>query len=46
MLESELATMHDTHPEMAAWWDAFLTRWAADRGLPPEFISWGLWRWK
>lgn len=46
MLESELATMHETHSEMAARWDAFLTRWAADRGLPPEFISWGLWRWK
>ena len=46
MLESELATMHQTHPEMAARWDDFLTRWAADRGLPPEFISWGLWRWK
>lgn len=46
MLESELATMHETHPEMAARWDEFLNRWAADRGLPPEFISWGLWRWK
>ena len=46
MLESELATMHETHPAMAARWDEFLNRWAADRGLPPEFISWGLWRWK
>ena len=46
MLESELATMHATHPEMADRWDAFLNRWAAERGLPPEFVSWGLWRWK
>ncbi|MDV0444438.1 aminotransferase class V-fold PLP-dependent enzyme [Methanorbis rubei] len=46
MLESELATMHETHPAMAERWDEFLNRWAADRGLPPEFVNWGLWRWK
>jgi len=46
MLESELETMHQTHPNMAVRWDEFLNRWAGERGLPPEFISWGLWRWK
>ncbi|HJJ36307.1 MAG TPA: aminotransferase class V-fold PLP-dependent enzyme [Methanocorpusculum sp.] len=46
MLESELETMHHTHAEMAARWDEFLTRWAEERGLPPEYIGWGLWRWK
>jgi len=46
MLESELETMHHTHPDMAVRWDEFLNRWAGERGLPPEFISWGLWRWK
>ncbi|HJJ28073.1 MAG TPA: aminotransferase class V-fold PLP-dependent enzyme [Methanocorpusculum sp.] len=46
MLESELETMHRTHPEMAARWDAFLKKWADERGLPREFIEWGLWRWK
>lgn len=46
MLESELATMRVTHPAMANRWDEFLNRWSADRGLPPEFVSWGLWRWK
>ncbi|MDR0438883.1 MAG: aminotransferase class V-fold PLP-dependent enzyme, partial [Methanocalculaceae archaeon] len=46
MLESEFAMMHKTHPDMIARWDDFLTRWAADRDLPPEFINWGLWRWK
>ena len=46
MLESELETMHHTHTEMAARWDEFLQRWGSDRGLPAEFISWGLWRWK
>ena len=46
MLESELETMHHTHTEMAARWDGFLTRWSGERGLPPEYIQWGLWRWK
>ncbi len=46
MLESELATMRETHPAMAGRWDEFLNRWAEERGLPPEFVSWGLWRWK
>ena len=46
MLEAEQENMHKTHPEMAKRWDNFLNRWAADRGLPEEFISWGLWRWK
>ena len=46
MLEAEQETMHKTHPEMAQRWDEFLLRWAGDRGLPQEFISWGLWRWK
>ena len=46
MLESELETMHQTHPKMAERWDEFLNRWSQAKGLPPEFIQWGLWRWK
>ena len=46
MLESELETMHRTHPDMAIRWDEFLKRWAEERSLPPEYITWGLWRWK
>ncbi|WP_319378906.1 aminotransferase class V-fold PLP-dependent enzyme [uncultured Methanocorpusculum sp.] len=46
MLESELETLRVTHPEMAERWHEFLTRWAEERGLPPEFVTWGLWRWK
>ena len=46
MLEAEQENMHKTHPEMAKRWDDFLNRWASERGLPEEFISWGLWRWK
>ncbi|MDD2803735.1 MAG: aminotransferase class V-fold PLP-dependent enzyme, partial [Methanocorpusculum sp.] len=46
MLESELETLRVTHPEMADRWEEFLTRWAEERGLPQEFVTWGLWRWK
>ena len=46
MLEAEQENMHKTHPDMAQRWDDFLNRWASERGLPEEFISWGLWRWK
>ncbi len=46
MLESELETLRSTHPGMAEHWDGFLKKWAEERGLPPEFITWGLWRWK
>ncbi|HJJ90612.1 MAG TPA: aminotransferase class V-fold PLP-dependent enzyme [Methanocorpusculum sp.] len=46
MLESEFATMHKTHPELAIRWDTFLSQWADVHGLPHEFIRWGFWRWK
>ncbi|MDO5844973.1 MAG: aminotransferase class V-fold PLP-dependent enzyme [Methanocorpusculum sp.] len=46
MLESELETLHKTHPEMADRWFDFLKRWADERGLPKEFVDWGIWRWK
>lgn len=46
MLESELETLKTTHPHMAKEWNDFLNRWASERGLPKEFVDWGLWRWK
>ncbi len=46
MLEAEQETMQKTHPEMAKQWHEFLVRWAGKRGLPDEYVSWGLWRWK
>ncbi|MDR3102144.1 MAG: aminotransferase class V-fold PLP-dependent enzyme [Methanocalculaceae archaeon] len=46
MLESESAAMQTTHPALASRWEEFLNRWAADHSLPPEFVNWGLWRWK
>ncbi|MDD1673989.1 MAG: aminotransferase class V-fold PLP-dependent enzyme [Methanomicrobiales archaeon] len=46
MMESEYEEVRDMHPELAARWDAFLERWAMEQGLPREYASWGLWRWK
>jgi len=46
MLESEHEALRGMHPDLAARWDAFLERWAAEKGLPPEYAGWGLWRWK
>jgi len=46
MLESEHEALRKMHPELAARWDTFLERWAREKGLPPEYARWGLWRWK
>jgi cysteine desulfurase/selenocysteine lyase len=46
MLESEYDELRRMHPDFAARWDAFLGRWAGEKGFPPEYVSWGLWRWK
>jgi cysteine desulfurase/selenocysteine lyase len=46
MLESEYEELRVLQPEYARRWDEFLYRWAAKKGLPEEFCSWGLWRWR
>ena len=46
MLESENELLKSLHPEMFSRWNEFLERWADTRGLPPEYVTWGLWRWK
>ena len=46
MLEAEYDHLRRIHPELSGRWDAFLERYARAVGLPREFASWGLWRWK
>jgi cysteine desulfurase/selenocysteine lyase len=46
MLESEYEELRQIQPEYARRWDTFLETWAAKRGLPDVFCSWGLWRWR
>jgi cysteine desulfurase/selenocysteine lyase len=46
MLESEYEELKRIRPEFAERWTAFLESWAARKGYPAEFSSWGLWRWR
>ena len=46
MLESEYEVLKFLHPEFVRRWNGVLERWATEKGLPEEYCSWGLWRWK
>jgi cysteine desulfurase / selenocysteine lyase len=46
MLESEYEELRTIQPAFAERWTAFLESWAAKKGYPDEFSSWGLWRWR
>jgi cysteine desulfurase/selenocysteine lyase len=46
MLESEFEGLKTLHPELAARWSDVLTTWAGKKGLPAEYVDYGLWRWK
>ena len=46
MLESEYEELKTIQPAAAERWTAFLESWAAKKGYPEAFSSWGLWRWK
>jgi len=45
-LASECAEIARLSPELAKAWDQKLETWAAENGLPREFITYGFWRWK
>ena len=46
MLESEFSELGRIHPDLMARCTEFLTRWAEKKGFPPEYVTYGLWRWK
>ena len=46
MLESEYEELKTIQPEAAERWTAFLESWAAKKGFPDAFFTWGLWRWR
>jgi cysteine desulfurase/selenocysteine lyase len=46
MLESEYEELKTIQPAYAERWTAFLESWAAKKGFPDAFSSWGLWRWR
>jgi len=45
-LASEWQNTKRIHPDMYADWDRQLHEYAAQHGLPPEYIDLGFWRWK
>lgn len=46
MLEAEYEILREQHPELAAKWDEYLLQWAKENGFSPEYIRYGMWRWK
>lgn len=46
MLESEYEELKKILPDDANRWTAFLESWAARKGYPDAYSSWGLWRWR
>ncbi len=45
-LASECAELSRLSPELAKSWEHKLDSWAADNGLPKQFVEYGFWRWK
>jgi phosphoadenosine phosphosulfate reductase len=45
-LQAEYVRMKELHPEKFAAWEEKLHIWAAESGLPPEYVELGFWRWK
>lgn len=45
-LSSEWRNTGRIHPEMYSKWENHLHRDAETRGLPPEYVDMGFWRWK
>ncbi len=46
MLEAEYEILREQHPELATRWDDYLLKWAKDKGISPEYVTCGMWRWK
>ena len=46
MLESEYEELKTIQPGYAERWTTFLESWAAKKGYPEAYSSWGLWRWR
>ncbi len=45
-LSSEWRNTARIHPDLYEEWEEFLYKYAKDRGLPPEYVDMGFWRWK
>lgn len=45
-LQAEYHRMRELHPELYDEWEGRLYRWAEEAGLTPDYVRYGLWRWK
>lgn len=45
-LASEWRNTGRIHPDMYSRWEEYLKGYAERRGLPPEYVTMGFWRWK
>lgn len=45
-LSAEYERLGDLHPELYERWNSFLSGWAKKTGIPEQFITHGMWRWK
>lgn len=45
-LSSEWRNTGRIHPELYGRWEDYLHNYAENRGLPPEYVDMGFWRWK
>jgi phosphoadenosine phosphosulfate reductase len=45
-LASEWKNTERLHPDMYSRWEDHLRRYAGSKGLPPEYVDIGFWRWK
>ncbi|MHA1906562.1 MAG: phosphoadenosine phosphosulfate reductase domain-containing protein [Candidatus Thorarchaeota archaeon] len=43
---AEFASLKETHPDLHGRWDDKLNEWAEKLEYPPEWASYGFWRWK
>lgn len=45
-LESEWKRISELHPKLHSDWQAYLDKWSKRVGVGPDFVRYGLWRWK
>ncbi|TGC08035.1 phosphoadenosine phosphosulfate reductase domain-containing protein [Methanolobus halotolerans] len=45
-LSAEYMRLGDLHPELSEKWNTFLLSWAEKAGVPEQFVTHGMWRWK
>jgi phosphoadenosine phosphosulfate reductase len=45
-LQAEYHRMKELHPDLYDGWERRLYAWAEEKGLSPDYVRYGFWRWK